>query len=165
MLHIKDSPLAPYFQDTPSNSPTLDKIFYLDKHEAISIWKNIIDIKAKGLYDLSNESWVVKSTWNSIGRWIEAYNEEERADCISEAILNISNWSQQENLLFIQSSQNIISLNLNCFSSHWQSLFAAFDDGPLLLNQNSSLTTAFRFTPLGDIITTKINLKASEVNF
>ena len=154
-MHIKKSPLALYFQDIPYDSPTLDQLFYLDKNEATTIWKNIIDTKAKGLYDLPNDSWVAASTWSLIGTWMDAYNEIEGAHSIPDVISHISNWPQQERLFLIQNCHNIISLDYNNFASHWQSLFAAFDDGPLLLNQNTSLITAFRFTPLGDIITTK----------
>lgn len=158
MIPIKNSPLASYFDDVHQSADDLDNLCMLDAAESAAAWSSHFDVRAKGLYDLPDDSWVVRHQWISVGTWIEAYNGRSDAREIARTVEKGSSWRSDEPLLLFRDSRNIVSLTFEQFSRHWQDLFAAFDDGPILISRGGSKTAAaFRFVPLGQILQTSLD--------
>ena len=157
MLPIVCSPLSDYFDDLPTN--LLQDINYLDSEEAGAAWKIWGDHKARGLYDLPLDSWVLQVPWHCIGRWIDAYNRQDNSAVVPETIIKASGWALDQPLLLIQDSKNIIQVRLMDFSRCWDALLAAFDDGPLLVPAGSIFVSGsvFRFILLGNILQADIS--------
>lgn len=152
MVSIKESPLAFYFHDVPDLDSDLMEMNFLDMGDATKVWKEFFNGTAKGLYDLPNDSWIVKVHWVEIGIWIDSYNGKEEAGMVPDAILNATGWSQNENLFLVQDCRNIVSLTFDNFSKHWEEFLAAFDDGPLLMPRKKGQGAVCRFVPMGGIL-------------
>jgi hypothetical protein len=154
MIPIKQSPLASYFDEVPVNASDLNDLGFLDAAEAAQVWQTNFDSKAKGLYDLPDECWVVRNPWSVIGTWIDAYNGSADPAGVHDAIVKASDWPTNEPLLLVQNSRNIVTLSFASFSKYWQELLAAFDDGPILMPSDGKVAAIFRFSPLGHIMQT-----------
>lgn len=150
MNPVKKSVLAPYFDEV--SEVDLQGVELLTSAEAAEVWAENFDRRAKGLYDLPDDSWVAKGSWSIIGNWIGPYNELASSGKIEEAVVNTSNWSLDEPLFFVQSSQQVVALELQGFLKCWQELVSAFDDGPILMARRGGRTAAFRFAPLGQVL-------------
>lgn len=155
MVPVKKSVLAPYFDDI--SDADLRDIELLTSAEAGEFWAENFDRRAKGLYDLPNDSWVVRCPWSVVGRWLDAYNGSGDIGEVADVVVNASRWSINEPLLFVQSSRQIVALELQGFLKCWQGLLAAFDDGPILMSRRRGVTRAFRFVPLGQVMFTTGN--------
>lgn len=150
---VKNSVLAPYFDEI--SDADLQDVELLAPAEAAEIWVENFDRRAKGLYDLSNDSWVVRGSWSVIGTWIDAYNGLADPGSVEDVVVKASNWSIDEPLLFVQNSRQVVALELQGFLKCWQGLLAAFDDGPILITRRGgAAAVAFRFVPLGQIMLT-----------
>lgn len=149
---VKKSVLAPYFDETPDAD--LQDVALLTSTEAAEVWATNFDRKAKGLYDLPNDLWVVRGPWSVIGTWIDAYNGLADPRGVEDLVVKASNWSIDEPLLFVQNSRQVVALELKDFLNCWKGLLAAFDDGPILMARRSGRDAVFRFVPLGQVMLT-----------
>lgn len=152
---VKKSVLAPYVDEISDDD--LQDVALLTSAEAAEVWEANFDGKAKGLYDLPNDSWVVRGPWSVIGSWIDAYNGLADPAEVEDIIVKASNWSIDEPLLFVQNSRQVVALELRGFLKCWQELLAAFDDGPILMALRGDGATALRFVPLGQVMLTTKN--------
>lgn len=154
MEPVKKSTFASYFDDLSE----LDTkgVNILSAAEAMEVWTELFGHKAKGLYDLPATSWVVKGSWLPIGTWIDAYNGLVDRNVVINLVATASNWASNEPLWFVQSSRQIVALELQGFLKCWHGLFAAFDDGPILVTRGAGRDVcAMRFVPMGQIMLMK----------
>lgn len=155
MEPVKKSVLAPYFEEV--SDADVQGVELLAPAEAAEVWARNFNREASGLFDLPNGSWVIRGPWSVIGTWIEAYNGLTNPRDFEDAIVKACNWSADEPLLFVQSSRQVVALNLQGFLKCWQELLAAFDDAPILMARRAGGTTACRFVPLGQVMLTTRN--------
>ena len=152
MITIKNSPLAPYFSDVSDATRVLRDIFVLETDESMNFWAAHFDARARGFHDLSQDSWVLKAAWTVIGSWIDAYNGAASAKDVGQTIEEASGWALADDLALIQNRRNVVLLKRKDFDAYWKELFAAFDDGPILMSRSDVDGTVFSFSPLGDIL-------------
>lgn len=163
MMPLKSSPLAPYFHEY--SDADLIHALYLTPSEAREVWENYFASKARSLYALPNDCWLVRGSWAVVGSWIDAYNCEIDNGDVSTAISKATTWSNDEPLLFVQGSTQIVALDLQSFKRCWRDLLAAFDDGPVLIDRRARQeSAALRFVPIGHILSFKQNEQANSPN-
>lgn len=154
MIPIRQSPLALYFDEILESDVDLQDLCLLDNIEATKMWNARFDSSAKGLFDLPKGSWVVQRPWTNVGEWLDAFNDLTEPGSVPEVVARTSGWDNREPLLIFQNKSSIISLRFELFRKYWRELLTVFDDGPILMSRNENLTTAFRFTPIGQILQT-----------
>lgn len=151
MIPLKSSHLAHYFDEC--SDADLDNAQFLTPPEAREVWGEYFASKARSLYALPDDCWVARGSWSVVGSWIDAYNCKIDNGDVSKAISATTNWSNDEPLLFVQGSTQIVSLDLHSFKRCWRGLLAAFDDGPILIDRHSRQHgSALRFVPMGQIL-------------
>ena len=151
MIPIQQSSLASYFEDIQPADADVKDVFVLDPQEAKSEWERLFAVGSKGLHDLPNDCWVQQCRWENIGNWINSYNGQEDPLSVADLIQKESGWEDDQALLLVQGGVSMVTLPFRCFGRYWPDLFAAYDDGPILLKKGLG-GVAFRFVPMGHIL-------------
>jgi hypothetical protein len=152
MISIQQSILASYFDAIQPGDPDIRDVLVLDPQEAKSEWGRLFAAGSKGLHDLPDDCWVQQCRWKNVGNWINSYNGLEDPLSVVSMIQKESGWEDDQALLLVQGGVSMVTLPFRCFGHYWQDLFAAYDDGPILLKKGELGGIAFRFVPMGHIL-------------
>jgi hypothetical protein len=151
MIPIKQSAIAYCFEDVPEIALDLTRIGFMDETEAADAWSVHFDSRARHLFELPSDCWVLQRPWVKVGRWDDAYNGDAPGSEVGNAVITASGWPPDEPLLFVQNRQNIVSLDLDSFTKYWFELLVAFDDCPILMSRSADTAIAFCFDAMGRI--------------
>lgn len=130
-------------------SVDLKDTFLLSKIDAGEIWKKYIDKELKPYHLLDCTHWLNSAIKESIGSWIDPYNEDDyetvRSILDSEII-----WESTDILYFCMSKYFVIKTTWRDFKSGWINFLMCEDESPVLINDNNP-ENVLVFNPIGNI--------------
>jgi len=144
LISIKESEFCEEF-----DSVDLLSTFLLDKSEAEKIWGKYIDKELKPYHQLESSHWLNATINNTIGNWIEAYNEDDY-ETVKVILESEINWLANDILYFCMSKYFVIKTTWMDFKAGWINFLMCEDESPVLINENNP-ENVLVFNPIGSI--------------
>ncbi|UXI70306.1 DUF2947 family protein [Tahibacter amnicola] len=152
VIPVRQSSFAWCFDEHPADQVDAADIYLLDLQEAHDAWTSYIDsANCRGIFDVSENSWVSTSEKNWIGNWRPQHGDKEIDHQFCERIAEISGWNRERPLLLIESKRVAVSLRFNSFVRFWPDLLMRINEAPILLSRESDSLCAFCFAPTGHV--------------
>jgi hypothetical protein len=148
-IPVRESIFKELFEDIGDREVTL-----LGDDEADAVWNFLVENTASSYFDLPDSSWVVLAPRHHLGRWIDAYNSDDR-ELIKRLLKQSLGWNDRDPVAFMAKKSTILRTNWSTFCDFWDDFLAVEDDCPLLMRMHGISHQALLFRPVGDIV--KIN--------
>ncbi len=143
---VQDTSYGEFFENAGKNT-----VFLLIDEEAEKAWTSEVDANSSSYFDLPDDCWIITDKSNSIGSWMEAYNNDDNAAV--ERLLRASvDWPDDAVIKFFAKNKIVFQSRWCDFLRFWDEFIAAEDDCPIVIADNCSGKEALIFRPIGDII-------------
>ncbi len=127
-----------------------DGVFVLRSDAAADVWVRRFGEGSTTYFNLPDSSWVVRADRQSVGHWLESFNDGE-TETVHGILSGAIGWSPQERVLFCARRNSVLSITWRLFLSLWDCFLAFEDDCPIVVPERSGIPGAIIFTPLGEI--------------
>lgn len=115
------------------------------------MWNKKIHQGSSSYFQLPDNNWVTANKLQSIGRWIEAYNNGNTTMVEKLLRKNVS-WSDDEYVYFFAKSTIAFQMKWSYFLCFWDEFLAIEDDCPIIVLAENSKKEALLFRAIGDIL-------------
>jgi len=149
LVCVQDTDYDEYFEHAGKNT-----VFLLEDGMAEKAWKCEIDANSSSYFDLPDDCWIITSKSYSLGRWMEAYNNDDNA-AVEELLRDAVDWPDNTIINFFAKKKTIFQTRWCDFLHFWDEFIAVEDDCPIVISESGAGKEALLFRPIGDII--KIN--------
>ena len=143
---VQDTDYREYFENAGINT-----VFLLSENMAESAWNREIHIGASSYFDLPDDCWIIASVAVPIGRWMEAYNNDN--NLLVEKLLRAEvGWPDDIFIKFFAKKKIVFRARWKDFLHYWDEFIAVEDDCPIVIPEKSPNKEAILFRPIGDIV-------------
>lgn len=125
-----------------------ESLLLLTKNDALDIWTSYIDEHAASYFQLQDENWVIQGRQENLGRWLEAYNDEN-SSIVENKLNEVIPWENESIVWFCISKALIIETSWKEFKKLWIHFLECEDDCPIIISKNKK-GYAILFKPIGD---------------
>jgi len=146
IICVQNTSYADYFENAKKNT-----VFMLSKKLAENTWNRVVHDGSSSYFDLPDDCWIVTNKTTPIGRWIEAYNNDDNA-AVEKSLRAAVDWSDDTLINFFAKNKIVFRTSWLDFLHYWDGFLAAEDDCPMVIPENTPRKEAILFRPIGNII-------------
>lgn len=143
---VKDTDYADYFENAGKN-----RVFLLNEKLAENAWNREVCDGTSSYFDLPDDCWIVDGKAVQIGRWMEAYNNDDNA-AVEKLLRAAVDWSDDIFIKFFAKKKIVFRALWGDFLRYWDEFIAVEDDCSMVIPENESCKEAILFRPIGDIV-------------
>lgn len=145
LICVQDTDYGEYFEKAGSNT-----VFLLGEKSAEAAWDSEVYGNASSYFNLPDDCWIVSGESNSIGDWMDSYNNDENS-AVEKLLREAVDWSDDAIVRFFVKKKIVFQSNWRDFLRYWDEFLAIEDDCPILLPRCSYRKEALLFRSVGDI--------------
>lgn len=143
---VQDTGYSEYFENAGRNT-----VYLLSENMAESAWNREVHVGTSSYFDLPDDCWIISSESLPIGRWMEAYNNDDNP--VVEKLLRAAvDWSDDIFIKFFAKKKSVFRVRWKEFLHYWDEFIAVEDDCPIVIPENGSGKEAILFRSIGDIV-------------
>jgi len=146
LIPIEETFYSDYFEGLECQG-----VFLLREDKAKLAWSQEIEPNSSSYFDLSDECWIVKGKPLFVGRWLEAFNNDDN-NIVAEALRSTVQWSDETVIKFFAKKNAVFQTTWGEFLKVWDGFLTAEDDCPIIIPEFNNSRLAFLFRPIGDIL-------------
>lgn len=143
---VQDTDYGEYFENAGENT-----VFLLSQNMAERTWNSEVHASTSSYFDLPDDCWIIASKSVPIGRWMEAYNNDENP-MVEKSLRASVDWSDDIFIKFFAKKTSVFRVKWKDFLHYWDEFIAVEDDCPIVIPENESHKEAILFRPIGDIV-------------
>lgn len=143
---VQDTDYGRCFQSVRKNT-----VFLLDEKLAASAWDHEVCAGSSSYFNLPDDCWLVFGKAVSIGRWMEAYNNDDN-EILEQLLRAAVDWPDNTFIKFFAKKKIVFRTHWCDFLKHWDEFIAFEDDCPIVIPENFLNKEALLFRPIGDVI-------------
>lgn len=146
MIPVQNSFYSEFFEKSEK-----DTVFLLSEEEAQYAWNSKIDNRSSSYFDIPNDCWVVASKSVLVGRWIDAYNNDDNVG-LADKLRTAVSWSDDTIIRFFAKKKIVFQSKWCDFLEFWDEFIAVEDDCSIVIPESIDTREALLFRPIGDIL-------------
>lgn len=146
MIPVQNSFYSEFFEKAEKET-----VFLLSEEEAKDAWSNEIDKSSSSYFDLPDDCWIVTSESVSVGRWVEAYNDDDNLG-LARKLRTAVFWGDDMVIKFFAKNKIVFQAKWIDFLKYWDEFISAEDDCPIVIPEFRDAREALLFRPIGDVL-------------
>ncbi len=143
---VLDTNYGDFFDDVSTNT-----VFMFSNEFSEHMWSRDIHQGSSSYFQLPDDNWIVTGKSQSIGHWIEPYNNGDNAT-VERLLRKNIDWPDDTVINFFARRKTVFQTKWRDFLCFWDDFLAIEDDCPILIPEGGSGKEALLFRAIGDIL-------------